>query len=560
VRALAVSALLLCAAVPASAQESLFVNVSPAFRPGPYSFIKVDPTDAQRFVVGTPEGWVLSTSDGGASTSEIQALLPRIYYPMVLRGTGGNRGNQFGRSMGRAAHRLFISMLHAGLTTTRWAPWMSMEDPSTEIFDIALPPAGGRGALAGPNGVFISDEKMGVWHRAMGFPRPKGNATIGFSVAFDPKDANVLFAGTSEGLWVSKNGGQSFSRHADKKMLDESIKQILWDTKDPNQVLLVAGETVYKSENHGESFEAVLQGEGEVNAIGVAEEGVYVASAKGLSLYGGEGTKQMIKDENVVGVVGVGNGTALAATEQALFIVDADGKRSVMNTTAADPFVKLAGGAELAWALTKYGIYRVGMKEGRAKRRAKKGPTLLMSLDEVQSATLKHLGVGDPSKSRLHDRWYAALVPMLIVEVKQQIAHNNGITFDATFPISYRYANASNEILCCGGYGTTEPQALAMVKWDLAKIIAGPYGNVTMPYGLVEAGLRNFRVKVLEEIRWRYRELRNLCSLLRYPPKDPKVRLQWQMRLEEYASYIDALTGKRVVGLENMEDPDEVED
>ena len=551
---------LACVAVKtAHAEESLFTNVSPGFRPGPYSFLKVDPTDAQRFVVGSPDGWVQHTRDGGASVSEAQALLPRVYYPMVLRGSGGNRGNQFGRSLGRSAHRLFISMLHAGLPTTRWAPWMSLEDPSTEILDIALSGRGGHGALAGPNGVFISDERMSVWHRAIGFPRPKGNATAGLSVAVDPSNASVIFAGTNDGLFVSQNGGATFTRHHDKKMLDEAVRDIVWDAKDANNVILLAGESVYKSENHGESFEAVLSGEGEVKAIASAEEGVYVATSKGLSLYGGEGTKPIIKAEVVVGVVSVGNATVLAATETALFICDKDGKRSLMNTTAADPFVKLSGGAELAWALTKYGIFRIGLKESREKKRARRGPELLMSLEEVQRAMLAHLGIGDPTKSRLNDRWYANFVPMIIVEVKQLVSNQNNIKYDATFPISYRMASASNESTCCGAYNTGEPQALVMAKWDLAKLIAGPYGNVSMPFGLVESGLRNNRAKMLEEVRWRYREIRNLCSLFRFPPKDPKVRLMWQMRLEEYAQYIDALTGKKVVALENMEEVDDVE-
>ena len=33
--------------------------------------------------------------------------------------------------------------------------------------------------------------------------------------------------------------------------------------------------------------------------------------------------------------------------------------------------------------------------------------------------------------------------------------------------------------------------------------------------------------------------------------------LAWQMRLEEQAQYLEALTGKKVVALENMEDPDD---
>ncbi len=362
--------LLPCAA--AEAQDSIFTNVAPTFRPGPYSFLRVDATDPQRFVVGTPDGWVMETRDGGKTSTEVQALSPRIYFPLVLRGTGGNRGSQFGRSEGRSAHRLFIALLHAGLTTTRWAPWMALEDPSTEILDIAPAPAGGHAALAGPNGVFVSDERMGVWVRAVGFPRPKGNATAGFSVAFDPSNKDILFAGTSDGFFVSRDGGQNFARHPDKKLADETVRAIIWNQTEPDNVLLLAGETIYKSENHGQSFEAVLSADGDVNSIASADEGVYVATSKGLSLYGGEGTKKILKSEPpeaVVGVVVAGKGAVLAATETQLYICDADGKRSIMNTTSADPFVKLAGTGELAWALTKYGIFHVGT-EGAAREAA----------------------------------------------------------------------------------------------------------------------------------------------------------------------------------------------
>ncbi len=552
--------LLFAAAPVVHAQESMFTNVASSFRPGPYTQLRVDPANPEHFAVSTSDGAILETHDGGVTASEAQILHKRVFYPMVLRGLGGGRGAQFGRSFGRTAHRLFISMLHAGLTTTRWAPWMSMEDPSTEILDIALPGPGGHGAIASPAGIFISDERMGVWHRAMGMPRPKGNVLVGTAVAFDPSNPNVLIACTNDGVFISFNGGQTFGRHPDKKLAEEAVNQIVWDVKEPKNVFLVAGGSVYKSENHAESFEAVLGGETVINAIVVAEEGVYLATAKGLQLHGGEGAKDLLKEEAVLGVVPVEQGKILFATEHTLYIMEGEHKRALMNTTASDPFVKLVGTPEIAWALTKYGVFRIGVKEPRSKRRARRGPRMLMTIDEVQRATLRHLGIGDPTKSRLNDRWYAALLPSVIVEVKQAINLQNSITFDGTFPINFRTASSSREALCCGAFNTSEPQSLIMAKWDLAKIITGGYGNVSMPFGLVENGLRDSRTSILGEVQWRYREIRNLCAQLRYPPSDPKIHLMWRMRLEEYAQYIEALSGKQVVAFENMEEVDEVED
>ena len=86
-----------------------------------------------------------------------------------------------------------------------------------------------------------------------------------------------------------------------------------------------------------------------MNAIAQAEEGVYVAYGKGLQLYGSDGTKDLIKDEAVVGVVSMGDGSVLAATDTQLWLIDKDDKHSLMNTTSADSFLKLEGTKELAW-------------------------------------------------------------------------------------------------------------------------------------------------------------------------------------------------------------------
>ncbi len=189
-----------------------------------------------------------------------------------------------------------------------------------------------------------------------------------------------------------------------------------------------------------------------------------------------------------------------------------------------------------------------------------------MTLEEVQRSALKHLSVGDPSQTRLSDRWYASLLPMVTVDIIGGHTSSSQVTHDGTLPtLPYRASTASNGTVCCSGvsWGMLDPSvqaprnAMAMVHWDLAKIIAGPYGNVTMPFGLVETGLRDFRVKLLEQVRWRYREVRNLCALFRFPPTDPETLLAWQMRLEEQAQYLEAMTGKKVVALENMEDPDD---
>ena len=61
-------------------------------------------------------------------------------------------------------------------------------------------------------------------------------------------------------------------------------------------------------------------------------------------------------------------------------------------------------------------------------------------------------------------------------------------------------------------------------------------------------GLRSaVREQVLPEVRWRYREAARLARLLARPPDDPEVAFVWQMRLEEHAAFLEAMSGRPVV-------------
>ena len=77
-----------------------------------------------------------------------------------------------------------------------------------------------------------------------------------------------------------------------------------------------------------------------------------------------------------------------------------------------------------------------------------------------------------------------------------------------------------------------------------------------MPPGYLEREqLRPMREQILTELRWRYREGATLAGLLQRPPADPETALMWRLRLEEHASYLQAMAGREVISLRRMEDP-----
>jgi hypothetical protein len=83
--------------------------------------------------------------------------------------------------------------------------------------------------------------------------------------------------------------------------------------------------------------------------------------------------------------------------------------------------------------------------------------------------------------------------------------------------------------------------------WDLASFVFGNYGNVSNPNDFIESGLRSMRDEVMANVRSRYRECASLIVRLRNPPTDPIIELFWKLRLQEYAVYLEAVTGRVVV-------------
>src|SRR5262249_28636643 len=397
----------------ARAQGSVIVDVSPAFPVGPYTSIHVDPADPERVAVGTQDGHVAWSIDGGQTVGESRAVVTREYVVNNLRGGNFRRREYAGLRSERGATRLFLVMLQQGLPVTRWASWMANENPHSEITDVALPPAAGRMIAASSQGILVSDAHRGVWSTALGGPRPKGEDVAAFAVAIDPEDSSYVLAGTSDGLWVSHDGGRAFYRHRDRKLAEDGIKGFYLDPQDPEHILAMVKDGVLQSRDRGAHFEVALSVPGVLHALAIASDGAYLATSKGL-LMPGEGGKDQkrLVGESVIGVVPIGDGLTLAATEQALLLLGADGRQvELMRTTASDPTLRLAGTSQLAWVLTRYGIFRVGAPEVRAGRRALRAPKVNLSLVDVQNAAIAHLGLPTNQQTRLNAPWYANLLP-----------------------------------------------------------------------------------------------------------------------------------------------------
>jgi photosystem II stability/assembly factor-like uncharacterized protein len=147
--------------------------------------------------------------------------------------------------------------LDGGLTWTRTRTVPSSRgtlagvDPrdGDRAFVMFLPPEQGTGAL----GLFFTTDGGEVWSKSTGF----GRGTFVYQVAFHPRDADVLYAAVSDGVYRSEDGGQAWTRLtalADKGAFTVAV------APDDSRILLASTiDRVYRSADGGATFTEVFR-------------------------------------------------------------------------------------------------------------------------------------------------------------------------------------------------------------------------------------------------------------------------------------------------------------
>jgi hypothetical protein len=530
------------AAEPGAATHVAIVDVSPSFPPGPYSALAVDPANPSRVAVGTVTGQVAWSEDAGRSARDAQVLSARRYDAMALRGNVARAHLARPMNTGRAV-RLFINSMQMGHPFPRWAFWMALGEPHTQIHALALPATEvANWLVASPAGILVSSGHGHGWTRVLGGPgpMPREPDLIGLSVAIDPADPSHALAGTTHGVMVSRNGGHTFSPHP--RLRDEFVTDFWWSPEDPSMVLAVTPGAVLQSADGGASFQVALTASGEIRAVALAGPAVYVATSEGLYVArpGQADLERQLADSSIIGVARLADDQVLVATDQVLYSLGSAHESralALMRTTEQEPFLALRGAGGVAFAITPHNVLRIGPPEPRTAHPDGAAPTMLLSLAELEQAVIRHTGLGEPDETRLHDRWYGKLMPKIVADVSGTHGEVNETRWDGLFPI--RYAKIEHR-----QHADAEFRIMAM--WDLASVVFGDANSVN-PELLISRSLRENRKWILDGIRWRYREAALLAHRLRHPPADARTRLLWHMRLDEHASYLETMSGRAVV-------------
>ena len=222
---------------------------------GDVTALTIDPRNANRILVGSGDGQIYSSIDGGTVWKRLRPGIralgctvtilhfdrekPNLIYagakPQTEVGDETNGGGFFISEDNGESWRETESLRGRAVRSFS----QSVSEPSVM-------------AIAASNGVYRSSDRGKTWELIT----PVGNPELrGFhSVAIDPRDANAVYVGTHHLPWKTPDGGKTWKRtgHKDVGMIDDSdIFTIQVDPDDPNTVMMSACSGIYRSRDAG---------------------------------------------------------------------------------------------------------------------------------------------------------------------------------------------------------------------------------------------------------------------------------------------------------------------
>ena len=219
-----------------------------------------DPGDPNRILLGTSAGQLFISQDGGRSWAIFAHLGPGDDYvfdhivfdptnPATLYAAAwglfnDNDGGVFRSDDGGRTWRELMGAHGKSIRALTMAP----SDHNTLVI----------GAL---DGVFRSRDGGATWERIS----PENHAAIEnhsslrnfVSVAIDPQNPDVIYAGTRHLPWKTTDGGASWHNLKEGILDDSDVFSIIVDPKVPSRVYASACSGIYKSDNGAETFHRV---------------------------------------------------------------------------------------------------------------------------------------------------------------------------------------------------------------------------------------------------------------------------------------------------------------
>lgn len=246
-----VFSLLIITASFAVAQNATDVNSSPSSLEwrvtgpmgGDVRSIAIDPKNAEHLLIGTLDGQIYSSADGGARWSQLTGFSqPGLFIEYIIIDPRDSNVIYVAAHRHKEAGGFFKS-------TDGGETWRAASDLKSEaLHALAQSPTEPDVLFAGTNrGVFRSMDAGETWTQ---LGTTQGLINID-SLAVDPRTIDTVYAGTWYLPYKTTDGGKSWSRIKQGMIDDSDVFAIEIDSRNPEHVIASACSGIYETKNGG---------------------------------------------------------------------------------------------------------------------------------------------------------------------------------------------------------------------------------------------------------------------------------------------------------------------
>ncbi|MBA2341213.1 MAG: peptidoglycan-binding protein [Pyrinomonadaceae bacterium] len=212
--------------------------------------IDIDPQDAQHLLIGTLDGQIYRSQDGGASWSQLKNFSrPGLYIDHIIIDPR-NSGTIY-----VAAHRHkesggFFKSTDGGET------WRESAQLRAEALHSMTQDSQNQDTLlvGTNNGVYRSADAGETWTKLSVVGLTNTNVE---SLAIDPRNSNTIYAGTWYRLYKTTNGGESWMLKRNGMIDDSDVFAIDIDERNPDHIIASACSGIYETYDAAESWRKV---------------------------------------------------------------------------------------------------------------------------------------------------------------------------------------------------------------------------------------------------------------------------------------------------------------
>jgi photosystem II stability/assembly factor-like uncharacterized protein len=205
----------------------------------------IDPSDPERLYIGTIDGQIYTSVDGGKNWSHLKAFnRPGLFIDQILVDSRNSA------TIYVAAHRhkepggFFKSIDHG----TTWREAKELKNDG--LHSIAQSPSNPELLLAGGNrGIYRSLDAGESWTQIDTSSYPE--ITQVESLAIDPRSVDTIYAGTWRQLWKTTDGGKLWVPTKKEMIGDKDVFGITIDPVRPDNVVVAACNGVFETQTAG---------------------------------------------------------------------------------------------------------------------------------------------------------------------------------------------------------------------------------------------------------------------------------------------------------------------